>query len=426
MHRNPFRHITGSLRVFAITDTLGNFGRSMVFPYSSLYILALGGDAAQIGLVAFLGQLAGLVLLPIAGHITDHADRGKLMALAGFLSSLFLIPMVFAPGWQMIALATLLTGLVVFQFPAYASLVADALPPKNRGQGLGTLNTISSSLSIFAPYIAGLVIERLSANLGMRILYGVVMAISFASAFIQMRFLKESTNAQRSPLRLAALLNALRQAYRCIPDLLRQMSTPLKALALVIVLSFMAHAMVGAFWVVYAVEQAGLSAAQWGLILLVESLVRMALFMPAGLLVDRRGRTATLILGLFIFTAAAPLFIVLRGFFAILLVRIALAVAFVLALPACMALMADLVPRATRGQMMAAIGQGGIMLGGVGNPGGPAVGYLIIPLVMVSSLGSGLLYTLNPAYPWIFAVVAGALSIALTVLFIRDPKHAEV
>ncbi len=426
MLRNPLRHITGNIRVFAVTDTLGNFGRSMVFPYASLYVLALGGDAAQIGLIAFLGQLAGLVLLPVAGHITDHADRIRLLVLAGFLSSVFLALIVFAPNWQVIALASLLSGLVVFQFPAYASLIADALPPAARGQGIGMLNTISSSLSIFAPYIAGLIIERLSANLGMRILYGAMLAFTIISAFISMRFLKEASSAPRSPLHLDALLNALKQAYRCIPNLVRQMPGPLKALTLVVVLSFMSQAMTGAFWVVYAIEQIGLSAAEWGVVLLVETLVRMILFMPAGMLVDRWGRTTMLVVALVISTAATPLFVILHGFVAILLLRAVLAVAFVLGLLACMALMADLVPRATRGQMMAAIGQGGIMLGAVGGPGGPSVGYLIIPLVMAASLGSGFLYTLNPAYPWIFAAITGVLSIALTAGYIRDPKHAEV
>jgi hypothetical protein len=69
------RFVSGNILVFALTDLLGNFARGMVFPYASLYILALGGDAAQIGVIAFLGQLAGLFLLPAAGYITDHADR---------------------------------------------------------------------------------------------------------------------------------------------------------------------------------------------------------------------------------------------------------------------------------------------------------------------------------------------------------------
>src|SRR5512135_2182613 len=108
--RSALRFVNGNIAVFAVTDLLGNFARSMVFPYSSLYILALGGDAAQIGFVAFIGQLAGLVLLPVAGHITDRSDRVHLIVLAGFLSSLFIGLSAVAPSWQVVAVAALLSG----------------------------------------------------------------------------------------------------------------------------------------------------------------------------------------------------------------------------------------------------------------------------------------------------------------------------
>ncbi len=404
---------------------LGNFARSMVFPYASLYILALGGDAARIGLVAFLGQLAGLVLLPVAGYICDHSDRVRLIALAGFLSSLFLLVMIFTPNWQGIALGSLLTGTVVFQFPAYASLVADSLSPTSRGQGMAAQNAISNSLAIFAPYLAGVVIQRYSADLGMRLLYTAMFVVYLGSAFILLRFLKEPSPTRRDPLRLPVLLNALGQAYRGIPGLVRKMPRSLKALALVIVLCFVTNGLTGSFWVVYATERASLSVEEWGLILLVEAIARLALFLPAGLLVDRWGRTASLNIALASAALATPLFVVLHGFTTALLVRLVLAVAFDIALLACMALMADLTPRSVRGQSMAALGQGGIMPGAVGPPGGPSVGYLIIPPLMVASLAGGFLYTLNPASPWIVSTAAGLLALLLSIIFIQDPERAE-
>ena len=45
---------------------------------------------------------------------------------------------------------------------------------------------------------------------------------------------------------------------------------------------------------------------------------------------------------------------------------------------------------------------------------------------MLSSLAGGYLYAANPAYPWFFVLIAAALSILLTVLFIRDPQRAEI
>jgi MFS family permease len=241
-----------------------------------------------------------------------------------------------------------------------------------------------------------------------------------------MRFLRERSTTPREPLHLNAMLAALRRAYRGIPALVRQMPAALRALSLVIIFSFTAQSLVGSFWVVYAVDRIGLSADQWGLILLVEAVVRVVLFLPAGMLADRWGRTVTLVAALVLTVVATPLFVILRGFFAILLVRMALAITFDLGLAACIALMADLVPRASRGQMMAAIGQGGIMLGAAGNPGGPSVGYLTIPAVMVAALAGGFLYAINPAYPWIAATAAGLLAVLLAVGFVRDPREAEV
>jgi MFS family permease len=419
--------LRGNILVFSLTDMLGNFARGLVFPFASLYILALGGDAAKIGFASSLGLLAGFFVLPLAGYITDHADRVRLLVLSGFLASLFLVLMVLAPNWQMVAVASLLFGSIVFQFPAYASLIADSLAPADRGRGIGYMNTISSSLAIVAPFLAGLVIEKYSANLGMRILYAAMFAIYLLSTLIQARFLREPSASPREPLKLAALTRALEQSYASIPALLRQMSPPLQALAWVILLSFLANGVASSFWVVYATEEIGLSATEWGLILLVEAVVKLFAFMAAGVLVDRYGRKKILLVALLISLFTIPLFVILKSFMAIMLIRAATAVAFALAIPASTALMADLVPRRLRGKMMAAIGQGGMMIGPAGGgAGGPALGYLFIPPVMVASIAGGYLYLLNPIYPWVFSLATTVLSIILTVLYIKDAHSAEV
>jgi MFS family permease len=365
-------------------------------------------------------------VLPIAGHITDHADRIRLLVLSGFLSSLFLLMTVFAPNWQIVAVASLLFGLIVFQFPAYASLVADSLSPQERGRDLGIMNTISGAPAIFAPFIAGLIIDRYTPNLGLRILYAAMLVFYLIGTFIQFRFLREHTSTPREPLKLVSLTRALGQAYGTIPSLVKQMSSPLKALAWVILFSFLISGLASSFWVVYATEQIGLSAAQWGLIMLVEAVVRLVVILPAGMLVDAWGRKNVLLAALVISLVATPLFVILKSMTAILLVRSAIGAASSLAMPACTALMADLAPRRTRGQMMAAIGQGGMMIGPAGGTGGPALGYLFILPVMLASLAGGYLYTFNPAYPWLFSLALTFISIIVTVLYIRDAQNAEI
>lgn len=425
--RGTFSFMAGNILVFSVTDLLGNFARAMVFPYASLYILALGGDARQIGFVNSLAPFAGLIVFPIAGYIADRTSRIKLIVFGNYLSVAIVLMYVLAPSWKVIALATLLQGFAVLQFPARSALIADSLSPRDRGRGIATMNTISTGLAIFAPYIAGTVIDSYGANMGVRTLYGVMMILYLISAIIHLRFLKETGLHSEEGLNISRLSSLLKDAYRGIPAMLRQLPLSLKALTGVIVLSFMANGVASPFWVVYAVEQIGLSPAAWGLILLLETVLRLLMFIPAGMLVDRWGRTASLLAALLLSLVAIPLFVFATSFTGVSLIRATVAIAFATAIPACTALMADTVPRGIRGRVMAAIGQGGIMIGPAGGgTGGPAMGFMIILPLMVASLAGGYLYAQNPAYPWFFVPITTAISIILTLLFIRDPQKAEV
>ena len=424
---NAKRLMSGNIMVFSITGLLGNFARAMVFPYASLYVLALGGDARTIGWVNFLRPLAGLIAFPIAGSLTDRASRVKLIVLGNYLSVAFLLIYVLAFRWEIIAIASLMSGLVVLGFPPRSALIADSLSPEDRGRGIATMDTISSGLSIFAPYIAGIVVELSGPNTGVRTLYGAMLVLYLASAVIHARFLKESRPKLHARLTVSSLPKLLTEAYSGMPTLLRSLPSSLKALAGVIILSFMANGVASPFWVVYAIEQIGLSSSQWGLILLCETALRFLILIPAGVGVDRWGRTTSLLVALLLSTVAVPLFILAKDFTTVLLIRLAIAVASAITLPACTALMADIAPREIRGQVMAALGQGGVMIGAAGGgTGGPGTGFFITLPLMIASLAGGYLYAQKPTYPWIFVLITATLATILTALFIRDPKQAEI
>ena len=76
---------------------------------------------------------------------------------------------------------------------------------------------------------------------------------------------------------------------------------------------------------------------------------------------------------------------------------------------------------------MAASGQGSIMISAAGGgTGGPGVGFVTTIPLMLASLAGGYLYAADPAYPWLFVLIATSASILLTALFVRDPQQAQV
>jgi MFS family permease len=420
-----FGFLRGNVLVLTVSGGLGMFCRSMVFPYIPLYILSLGGDPAKVGLVYALGPLGGLLVFPIAGYLADHMSRPKLIAAAGYFSAAVLVINVFAPSWEWIAIARLLQGFAVFHFPASSAILADSLPPKNRGRGIATMGALSGSPALFAPWIAGAALDAYGVDTGMRILYA-IMALAYATgATINLLFIRETRELPATTVSVTNLSATFKNAYAGIPSMLRGFSPVLKALSAIIILCFVANGVASPFWVIYAKTHIGISAAQWGLILMVESIVKNAVAIPAGFMADRFGRTR-FIIGALLVSTVIPLYVFAGSFTYILLLRCVVGMTGAFFSPATAALMADLVPSSIRGRVMAAIGRGTVMIGGAsGGVGGPGTGFLITLPLMIASLLGGVLYSWNPWTPWIFVLIVTVISLLIAVRHLRDPQSAE-
>ncbi len=414
-----------NLSILTIRQILQMFFRRMVLSYFSLYILAVGGDKAQIGLITSLRPLAGLIMFPLAGSLTDLTGRVRLIALGGYLSALTMLLYIFAPSWEWIALGALLQGFMVFQFPPSSAILADSIDPKNRGVGIATMNTLAYALAIFSPYIAGILLELYGINIGMRLLYALYVSSLVISATLVLKYLRETVTIEKADTKLN-ILSVLKEAYAGIPELIRYTPRSIKALGLLVGMGFITNGITSPFWVVYVTEEIGLTNIDWGLILLFESIFKTILTIPCGMIADRYSRTKTLFAAVFFSLVSLPSLILAKTFIHVLLIRLGVGLAGALFIPSCTALMADYIPRDLRGRVMAAIGRGSLLVGATGGgTGGPGMGYIFtIPVILASVIG-GLLYSLNPIYPWLCILGATITQLISIILFIRDPKKAE-
>jgi MFS family permease len=420
--RLPFMH--GNFMILTVRMVVGQICRNMVFPYASLLILAVGGSTSQIGVVNSLMPIAGLLVYPVAGYLTDRRGRVRLIALAGYMSAFTMLIFVFAPSWEWIALASLLQGFAVLEFPASSAILAESLEPRYRGVGVATMITLANLFAIASPYIAGVITEALGNEVGVRALYA-IYTLSFIVNTLVLRYLT-GAEPEGDPGELPSVPTILREVYGGVPELIRGVPRGVKALSVVTGMAFIVNALTAPFWVVYATDVVGVSNVEWGLILLIESIIKIGLTIPAGMVADRYGRARTLFAAVFVSLVSLPSIVLATGFVHVLLVRVGAALAVALYIPASTALMADLVPREMRGRVMSAVGRGSVMVGATGGgTGGPGMGYFYTLFVMAGSVLGGVLYSMDPSYPWWGVLVICVVQMLFVALFIRDPEKRE-
>jgi len=397
----------------------------ITFPFFSLYVQELGGSMVDIGIVNSLRPLTALFAYPIAGYIAHRYSRVKVIAATIYLTAPFWFIYVFARDWRSLALGNLLQGLMTFYFPASNSLMADSIPPDKRGLAYSLWWAIPSAVGITSPYIGGYLTTRYGVVPAMRFLYILTFAVAMFNGTMNLKLLKEPPREEPEEGN-PGVFRMLADSYRDMLAVLTWLPRGLKAFAVMLALGFFFNNMMTSYWVVYSVQVLGLTKLQWGTVLLIAAVTNVALLLPAGIIVDRLGTKRTLTAALAAAAVPLLLFPFSRGFWDITLVFVALTLANSVLTSGAPALMAQMVPSEMRGRVMAALGQGMLVINTRGSGGGgPGMGaVLTIPSILGAIVG-GYVYEYNPVLPWMMMGVAMLLSALINAFLVSVPEPGE-
>ena len=107
--KGAFWFIQGNIKTLIICRLLWSLSTSIVYPYFSFYIAALGGSKQDIGFISSIGILAGLFLYPVGGFLADKSGRVKLIGYSTVLYAFAHIPFVIANDWKTLAVGQFLS-----------------------------------------------------------------------------------------------------------------------------------------------------------------------------------------------------------------------------------------------------------------------------------------------------------------------------
>ncbi len=213
-----------NLRWFWLDGVFAMASESIVLAYLSLFILALGATAAQIGLLSALSNLsAALLVLPGAAIVERWGKRKRTCLWSGggvargMLLLLALLPLVGrgpALVYIAIALAVIRSAFANLSVPAWTSLTADIVPINWRGRYFSSRNMAMGIAGMAATYFVGAMITRAGAPLGYPLAMGIAFLAGIASTFAFARIKEPSISPTpqvgASP-RLPILKNLLAQ-----------------------------------------------------------------------------------------------------------------------------------------------------------------------------------------------------------------------
>ncbi len=371
----------------------------------------------DIWIVNSLRPLTGLFLYPVAGYISDRYSKVKIIGYTGILSAVLWSIFIFAQDWRWIAVGNFLLGLLTFYFPASNALMASSIPEDKRALGYSLWLAIPMAVGIFSPLAGGYLVSIWGIKTAMRFLYGLTFVVGLFIAFMNMKYLEEPPVKEFEDSR--NLFGVLKESYKGMFEMLRWLPSNLRAFGLMLVLGFLLNNMVSSYWVIYVTQSLGLSTVQWGLILVVASVINVVLMVPAGMLVDRLGPKRVLTWALLIGAVPMLLFRYATTLVYVTVLLVVMTVANSFLMSGAPAYMTHSVPPERRGQVMSALGMGMLFIntrGGGG--GGPGMGTLLtIPSIIGAILG-GFVYGYNPNLLWMSFGVALLISAIISDRFL--------
>jgi len=350
--------------------------------------------------------MLGLVRIPGA-YIADKYGRRQIIVTMTFVIAFSYLFYIFALDWKFVLVGMILSSLALIYQPALDAILADSIPPEKRGMGYAAVNVIPSIPTIFAPVIAGYLVETYGIVAGMRLVYSVILFCMLIAALIRLFFLRETLEHPQR-IKLGEMLGAFKSSIGAIAEAWKEMPKTLKFVTVAFLISAFEEPMFRMFASLYVFDVVGVNEIEWGLVNTASIAMTLVFGFPFGKIVDKIGRKKSILIAYSVYIPSTFFFLSSRSFPHLLIVYLIFAAGGCLIMPGYNALLADLIPREKRGRIM-----------------GTIITLNILATVPASILG-GALYEFTPASPFILEMILGA-TVGLIILFkVKEPKKKEV
>lgn len=149
-------------KVTVVRTSLERLGYQIIYPYLSLYIVALGAQKTHLGLLTSLGMILSALIGPKIGQFIDHNGAKKVYTTGIVLLLTSYLLYAFAPDWQLCILA-----MVIYYVGSGTStqscgtICGNCLQNCDRAKGMLICESLAAGLlGMIGPMIAAFLLVR--------------------------------------------------------------------------------------------------------------------------------------------------------------------------------------------------------------------------------------------------------------------------
>ena len=285
-------------------------GEELWMRFVPKYLQTLGASVFVIGLYDALRTLIGAVYAYPGGVLADRWGHRRafitfnLVSIAGYALVLLI------PHWgAVIAGMFLFLSWTCFSLPATFSLVGASVAANRYSMGIGVQMVIKRLPIMVAPLVGGILIDRFGVIPGVRV--ALIISILLAGAtFIALRELREEVKESEETVPIPERWNFL----RC----LREFDAPMRWLLLSDILVRFCERIPFAWVVIFAMDYAGASGEQVGLLTTIEVLVATLCIIPSSHFADKQQREPFVVTTFVMFTLFPMVLLFSRSFHALM------------------------------------------------------------------------------------------------------------
>jgi len=347
--RKEFSFIEGNYAIIVISWILIDFAGEIPATYYALYVLKLGATETILGIIGLMGFLALASMQFPGGYLADKFGRKWLVSSMTFGVALSFILYALAPSWPIILIGVVLMNFFnsIYQ-PALMAIVSDSLPSEKRGMGFSIIMLITSTSTTPGPLVAGLLYNQFGLVQGMRIAYGIVVALFLIAAFLRFRLKETFINTPKPSWKefFRSYPTSLKESVRVWGKVPRSMFYLFVSGAVMM----FGVAAVQLYLVDYAVNVLLVDKAIWAYVLTALPITMIILSIPIGKFVDKFNRKVP-ILAAYVFIFGSLLLFVHGNLLLLFLSLMLLGVGLVMINSGSSALQADLTPKESRGKV---------------------------------------------------------------------------